>query len=489
VKAYPPLALAATAALSPPPLAAAEIAIIPALYKLKGAKLAAALVAAAAAIAQGAAQAAGLPAAIAASLPVALALDQALKEAAPPKLAHTKGLKPAKSLKTLIAAIASSAAVAAALRQPAILASSLTLAAYTTAATAKALADLKGAPIAIEAQDTRLIAGATARVEVKAKSKAPRKVYAHIKAGQKWAKLEASLEAEPGEEKTLKLTLTPKLAGSHTVELQVTASDERGLLLKPYTLTPLEVAVIPKAKYARWLALKYLEKPASQHGAKHPKRRGGEEYYSSRPYQPGDRLKDIDWKHTLKLRKLTVKEYTGGGAQPVVIAVNTAPRSKHEADEIAHKALTAALTAAAEESPTSIAAYSSQSIAKATPPQNPRLTLKELVKLTQAIKPSPSPENIVEPPKTGELPETPLKAAEEKFLKQTAAQHPLTKALQKTAWKTPPPATVVIASDSSHDTEAAWLQAKSLTKKGYTVVHTKEESQKTAATHRQHTHK
>jgi len=46
------------------------------------------------------------------------------------------------------------------------------------------------------------------------------------------------------------------------------------------------------------------------------------EYFDSRSYQPGDLLKNIDWKHTLKLNQLIVKEYIEVGGQVAIIAVN-----------------------------------------------------------------------------------------------------------------------------------------------------------------------
>jgi hypothetical protein len=37
--------------------------------------------------------------------------------------------------------------------------------------------------------------------------------------------------------------------------------------------------------------------------------KGGVKFYGSRPYQSGDRLKVVDWKHSFMLGELIVKEF------------------------------------------------------------------------------------------------------------------------------------------------------------------------------------
>ena len=93
-----------------------------------------------------------------------------------------------------------------------------------------------------------------------------------------------------------------------------------------------------------------------------PVAKWGKEYFASRNYLPGDPLKNIDWKHTLKLNELIVKEYIETGGQAAVLAVNLSVNSAEEADKIALNLITAALTFAQEAIPAALAVYNHQKV-------------------------------------------------------------------------------------------------------------------------------
>ncbi|GAI15654.1 unnamed protein product, partial [marine sediment metagenome] len=62
--------------------------------------------------------------------------------------------------------------------------------------------------------------------------------------------------------------------------------------------------------------------------------RRGVEYYGSQLYQPGDSLKSIDWKHSVKYNELISKEFTELHGQPAIILINLAVGNAEEADKL-----------------------------------------------------------------------------------------------------------------------------------------------------------
>ena len=84
-----------------------------------------------------------------------------------------------------------------------------------------------------------------------------------------------------------------------------------------FEISALKLVVIPRATYADDLARQYLSgaetagSPASSVGAIQSLYglRQGIEFYGNRMYQPGDNLKNIDWKHSVKYNELVTKEF------------------------------------------------------------------------------------------------------------------------------------------------------------------------------------
>jgi hypothetical protein len=59
------------------------------------------------------------------------------------------------------------------------------------------------------------------------------------------------------------ITYTPPLAVPSKLQLQTTGVDERGLIQFKPNLEPIDLHIIPRARYARWLAEKYLKQTAT----------------------------------------------------------------------------------------------------------------------------------------------------------------------------------------------------------------------------------
>ena len=132
------------------------------------------------------------------------------------------------------------------------------------------------------------------------------------------------------------LNFTPPLAGPSKIQIKATVVDPHGLIQTNQILEPIDLHIIPKAKYAAWLANKYLEQTSSGGGMGEALARPtsqaakrGVEYYGSRTYQVGDLIKDIDWKHSYMLGELIVKQFTGATGQVgILVADLTTPNAE-----------------------------------------------------------------------------------------------------------------------------------------------------------------
>jgi len=307
-------------------------------------------------------------------------------------------------------------------------------------------------------------------------------------------------------EANLNLTFAPPMAGPSKLQLHASTVDQWGLTQTNQTLEPVELHIIPKAKYAEWLAKKYLEQTASGTApiatTSPPKTlktaRAGVEYSSSRPYQPGDSLKDVDWKHTSKLQQLIIKEYLNTQGQSAIIATNLTAKDPEEADELAYNLITSALTLATEALPTALVAYNQKDIIKTTNAINPSETLKNALKLTQNITLVEPLQRTLGPPdikrlrrNISELEKAPTKPAEKlaeilnleyQILQETAKEHPAGRALTRAAEGTPPPALITVVSSLSHDGDALAVTLEKLERKGYGTVIMKSKTKSSKST-------
>ena len=258
---------------------------------------------------------------------------------------------------------------------------------------------------------SRVVVGNSETAKFKLKGKAKRVILVSLRSADKWVDVAPSsflLKAES--EVDVDLRFTPPLAGPSKLCLQACFDDSRGLVQTGQILEPLDLHIIPRAKYAAWLAGKFLEQTSSGGGLATPissssSKLGthGVEFFGSRAYQSGDRLKDIDWRHSYILGELIVKEFSGAQGQVGVIVADLTAKSAEDADELAYDLVMSALTFATEGLPSGLAVYDSEGVVFAAQPMNPRETLKKALALTEKIVIEEVKERILDTPKIGGL--------------------------------------------------------------------------------------
>jgi uncharacterized protein (DUF58 family) len=374
---------------------------------------------------------------------------------------------------------------------------SVVLAAYLTSISLYILIKIPKKPLIESKTWCRVIVGESIKTSTAIKSEANTQLNITLKPLYDWVQLHPSkftLSVKGGGEVKVNLNVKPPLAGPSKIQLQALAIDIWGLIQTEQTLEPVELHIIPRARYAEWLARKFLEVTAPGIGAMAevpPLRafttgRLGLEYYGSRPYQPGDRLRDLDWKHTLKFRELIVKEYTGAQGQPAIIAANLVATDPEEADKLTYALITSALTLAIEGLQTAITAYNEREVIESTSPISSREALKRALKLTQKIKIIKLPKRVLEPPNAMKLRRSieqlkmlkseparrlaEILSFEQEALEEAARNHQASKAIEKVAEICPPPATIAWISLWNHDAEVLPTMLERMEKRGYAVV-------------------
>jgi uncharacterized protein (DUF58 family) len=258
-------------------------------------------------------------------------------------------------------------------------------------------------------------------------------------------------------------------------------------------LQPLDLHIIPRAKYAKWLANKFLKETSKGVGtatgvSKLLGKTGkfGVEFNSIRPYQPGDSWRDFDWKHTYMLDQLIVKEFSEAQGSVGIIVADLTAKDAEDADALAYNLIISALTFATEALPAALAVYNKNEVFAATPPISPRETLKKALELTEKITIEEPKEKILQPLEMRRLKRSisqlKIKRTEaaqklEEILEfeseasmQAAKKHPATLALMKSVKLAHAPAVITVASPISYDSEALLLGLEQLHEKGYRTI-------------------
>ncbi len=347
-------------------------------------------------------------------------------------------------------------------------------------------------PFSADAIMKRIITGTGGSATLRLTSRASLALRLCLRPADSWVRVtpqETTLH--PGRSH-LDINFTPPLAGQSRPRLQAMAIDQRGLVRATQTLEPLHLHIIPRAKYAEWLALKYLEQAGS--GAisevkfRQPftRLKRGTEYHASRSYQPGDPLRDIDWKHTLKLSQLIVREFQETGEQAAIIAVNLSVADDKEADELAFNLITTALTLARENIPTALAAYNYRDVILSQGIIEPMEMLHQALTLVKEIASVKFTDRYLEPidiarirRNISQLKQTESEPAqklldilnfEHQAIEEVARNHPATLALTGTTRLVPAPAMILLVSQLNHDAEAVLVTGEKLARRNYTTV-------------------
>jgi len=347
-------------------------------------------------------------------------------------------------------------------------------------------------PIDVSTIRKRAIAGSTVNVSLHASTRALIRVHCLIRPVDPWVKIAPHRFDLSRTRTELSLTITPPLAGPSHPQLQVSVIDSRGLIQVNQLIEPVRVHVIPRAKYARWLAMKYLEQTrggistisAPTKAIPIPKR--GVEYSDSRSYQPGDQLKDIDWKHTLKLSQIIIKEYIEAGQQAAIIAANLSVSDAEEADKLAFNLITTALTLAHETIPTALAVYDHQRVVLTTAVTDPRDILKQTLSLVKDITSAEFTHRYLQLPNIGKLRQNIAQLRqltsepaqrllgildfEYRAIEKAAKNHPAYLALSSAAKYAPAPGIIIVVSQLNHDAEALLVTTEKLSKQQFTTL-------------------
>jgi len=183
------------------------------------------------------------------------------------------------------------------LNNPVLLFTGITLALYLLGVLIGILITIPRLPLATTIIRKRVIAGTTGSLPLNITSRAPISMFSHISPTDPWVKVTPQSFIINSGKTGLDISFTPPLAGQSCPQLQISAIDPRGFVQINQLLEPLQLHVIPRAKYAEWLAKKYLEQTGAgvvtaatlpSKAIMMPKR--GIEYLDSRTYQPGDQL-------------------------------------------------------------------------------------------------------------------------------------------------------------------------------------------------------
>ncbi len=339
---------------------------------------------------------------------------------------------------------------------------------------------------------SRILAGESdsKTIKIKNSSKTPTKLF--LKSADLWVQLEpTSLNSNFNGE--IHLQFTPPLAGPSKISVQTSIIDSHGLMVTNQILQPIDLNVVPRAKYAKWLANKFLEQTSQGSGTATGVSRSlskpgkfGVEFQGSRPYQPGDAWKSFDWKHTYMLNQFIVKEFSEAQGHVGVIVADLTAKDAEDADKLAYNLVMSALTLATEALPAALAVYNSHEVLAATATMSPREALKKTLELTEKITIEEPKEKVLQPLEMQRLKRSisQLKISKtetsqklESILEfesvanmQEAKKNPAMQALMKTVKLTRSPAVITVASRISYDSDSLLLGLEQLREKGFRTV-------------------
>jgi uncharacterized protein (DUF58 family) len=310
-----------------------------------------------------------------------------------------------------------------------------------------------------------------------------------------WVKVNTRVVSLKGQTASLKIVVTPYLSGPSVIKLDCYAVDRWGIFQTRFEIEPVKLHIIPRARYAAWLAQNYLAgtKPGalpllsslgalrSLHGL-----RQGLEYYGNRPYQPGDSLKNIDWKHSSKYNQLISKEFTEFHGQPAVVLINLEAANAEEADKLAYNIIITALTLGQENIPAALAVYNHEKVVLTTPALSSMQLILRALQTTREIVITANPRKYLNPPdvsrlranirRINQVHSQPARALSELLqleytnLRSNYKVNPCTRALAEVVSRVNEQSSIVVISQRNHDSEALAFNSFMLAQKGSAVI-------------------
>jgi uncharacterized protein (DUF58 family) len=311
-----------------------------------------------------------------------------------------------------------------------------------------------------------------------------------VELDETWASVSPSRFVGTSEPVPVRVKVTPSLAGSKTLRAHTRCIDPWGLIVTAQQVPLANIVVIPRATYAARLARAYLEQTAGGQAtvAALPQAqeagstRRGLDYYGARKYEPGDPLRDVFWKHTLKLRQLVMKERRSGYGEAVILAVNVWGSDADELDRTAFNTLSSTLTLAREDVPVAFAAYTDETVLSATPILSPRQAVLYALQLVGTMRAVDRPARVLQPAQLARLrrrverllaskadPAVRLARVlqfEYRALVDRAQHHPGYQAVLTAARQVGSPAALLVTSGGPEDREAIELALERLRTRG-----------------------
>ncbi|MDP2952034.1 MAG: DUF58 domain-containing protein [Chloroflexota bacterium] len=429
-------------------------------------------------------------------LPMIPLLDQGLRQSA---LIHDLtpaggGRRPTRLCLSLALSLVVVGLVSVALTSWGLLFSCGILASYLAAVLCIVLRRLSKTPIEAEVVSYRLVAGDHTQTPVRLLNRSGLAGQLSLISSYSWFHIRPSRLVLDRPSLEVEASFAPPLAGPATVTVQASFLDPWGLMLVDFKLEAMRLFVIPRARYAEWLARRYLEvsRPGVQEAmttaaptSQRPSRKGME-FYGLRSYQPGDSAKIIDWKHTLKLHQLIVKEFLDTGVERAVLAVNLSVIDEEEKDKLVYSLINTALTLARENIPSVLAAYNHQGVVATTRLLDPQRALLRALGLAREVQVSLNPLRYLGVPDVRRLrgniyrltqsePEPArrlgaLLQLEYLALSNAARQNPASQALDAALGAVKGRVNVLLLSGCNHDVEAIAFNEHSLRERGYRVL-------------------
>jgi uncharacterized protein (DUF58 family) len=349
--------------------------------------------------------------------------------------------------------------------------------------------------VTVSTPTVRVLAGHAVDATVSISSRARLDIGILLEEPFEWSRISPRGFAIGREAVRVGVRMTPPLAGPSMVSVRAAAVDPWGLTMVQQEVDLVGLRVVPRAAYAAWLARRFLEqaRPGVLAGATvteagwRGRVRRGLDYYGARPYEPGDVLRDVFWKHTLKLGELVMKERRDEHGEPVIVAANLSVGDPEAADWLAFRLLMSVLTLAREGVPLAFSAYTADNVISVTPPMAPREAVRHALGLVEAIKITTPPVRVLQPSRVGRLRRNILRLGgssaepaarlarilvfEHQALLHRAQGHPVFTALKSAAARMNAPAGVLFISRYSEEAEAMEVAMERLRRRGLRTVH------------------